>query len=241
MALNRKIVTTELTPRLLAAYQTDRPAFWKILDEEVLAQKIRFPLLESLGELLFESIPQAEHFTFCDQLIARETIGGNVLIGTILRLHLPDDMDFCFEKTKEYLIQGDVWYVCDIISERVPGRALLQDFDRAFALLQQDFIGHENGWIRRSPGVAGHLAVKWGLEAPYVERYLDWAVTLGNSKDDFIRTGIGWAVKTVARFHSDLVRRKKILDNPDIGNWMKRKIEIGLARPRDLKSKDAED
>lgn len=232
MALNRKIVTTDLAPRLLQAYQTDRPNFWQRLDTEVLARKIRFPLLEYLGELLFAGIPSAAHFEFCDQLFARHTIGGNVLIGTILRLHLPDSLDFCLDKTKDYLIEGDVWYVCDILSERVPGRALLQDFDRTFERFQTDFIHHENGWIRRSPGVAAHLAVKRGLAAPQVERYLDWALSLGNSTDDYIRTGIGWSVKTVARFHGDLIRSKNVLDNPDIGSWMKRKIEIGLAGPR---------
>ena len=233
MNFTKKIIIQEIFPQLQKAYQT--PQFFQILEGQVLSQKVKFPLLEHLGELFFKNLPEEEHFALCDQIMALDQMGGNVIVATILRLRLPDRLELCLEKTKEYLIQGDEWYVCDIISERVPGNGLLQDFDRTFDILKKEFIPHENGWIRRSTGVAAHLALKWGLSPENAERYFDWAITLGDSKDEYIQKGVGWSAKTVARFHSEMVRSKRVLENPNIRNWMKRKIEMGLAKPRTLK------
>lgn len=69
----------------------------------------------------------------------------------MLQLRLP--------KAVEYMVKGNEWCTCDIISERVFGVGLLENFDDALEKLSH-YIGHGNKWIRRALGTAVHLAVK---------------------------------------------------------------------------------
>ena len=47
-----------------------------------------------------------------------------------------------------------------------------------------------------------------------------------------IRQGIGWAAKTTARFHPDIIANfnNEIQDSSAVANWFRKKIEIGLNR-----------
>jgi 3-methyladenine DNA glycosylase AlkD len=223
-----KIIANVLLDKLPYLNQND---FWEILDEEILQQKVRFPLLEYFANLLLEEIPYEEQIGFCDKIISLKREGGYVVVATVLKSRLNTDLMESFEKAVEYFIEGDEWYVCDIIGERVFGVGLLDHFEATFPYLEK-IAEHENHWVKRSVGTATHLAVKWGLEKEKVSQLLDLALKYANTPFYQMKKGIGWGAKTIAKFHPDLIHERDILDNEEIGKWFLRKVKIGLNNPK---------
>ena len=205
--------------------------FWQILETEILLQKIRFPLLEFFTEILLEKIPFEEQIDFSDRVVEMNCMGSYVIAGIVLKNRLSKDLEESFEKAVEYFIQGDEWYVCDIIGERVLGTGLLDYFEKTMPFLIK-YAEHENHWVKRSVGTATHLATKWGLEKEKVRILLDLSLIYANTPFYQMKKGIGWGVKTIAKVHPDLIFERDILDNEKIGKWFLRKVKIGLANPK---------
>src|SRR5690606_27867199 len=122
-------------------------------------------------------------------------------------------------------------YVCDIIGERVMGHALLTMPYVAIPELKQ-LAKHEDEWIVRSVGVATNYAVKKGLKKADVQQMFALLLTLANTTEFHTKKGVGWAVKTIAKFHPEIVAhyREQIETDPEIKQWFKTKIKIGLGR-----------
>lgn len=219
--------------RLLSLLSNDTNAGALALEvrETFLKKKIRFPLLEHAAKMLFERIPSKQQLDFCNALSAQKEIGGNVLIGIILQKRLEKDFAASVEKAIEYIIEGDQWFVCDIIGERVMGYALLTQPKKMIPLLQK-MKKHPNKWTVRCIGVAAHYAIKKGLEKAAVEKVFELLLSLSNTTEFHTKKGIGWAAKTTAKFHPDIIEmhEERLQTDPEIKQWFKTKIKIGLSR-----------
>lgn len=202
--------------------------FWQLLEKEVLQNKVKFPLLEKVGEAFYAHIPGARQTEVTDRLVELDYEGGYVIVGIMLAKRMHHNLTNSFKKAVEYYIRGDKWYVVDIIGERVHGQGLLHYFDQTFPYLVK-YLQHQNDWVKRSAGIAMHLAIKRGLEKEKVKKLLTLALTQAESKNFQVKKGLGWAVKTLARFHPDLVESKQIMRDPRVAQWFKKKIQIGLA------------
>lgn len=199
--------------------------------KHILSKKIRFPLLETAAKELYKSLPEQQHIQFLDKVTALHTIGGNVLAGMILQLRLGKHFKESFSKAIEYIIAGNEWYVCDIIGERVMGHALLTMPEEALPALRK-LAKHEDKWIVRSVGVAGHYAVKKGLKKQYADEMFCLLLSLCTTTEFHTKKGVGWAAKTIAKFHPDIIEKynSEIYDNEEVKQWFKTKIKIGLGR-----------
>lgn len=218
-----------LVQQLLQHYAAgNMTGFWQVLEEEVLQQKVKFPLLEKIGEALYTNIPFQQQLQVTDRLVNLDYEGGYVIVATILAKRMGRDLPGSFAKAVAYYIQGDKWYVVDIIGHRVHGQGLLHYFDQTLPYLQQ-YLKHKNDWVKRSVGIAMHLAIKWGLEEKKVEKLLDLALTQAESRNLQVKKGIGWAIKTLAKFHPNLIQKRQIMRDPRVAQWFKKKIQIGLA------------
>ncbi|GAA5035779.1 DNA alkylation repair protein [Marivirga lumbricoides] len=205
--------------------------FVEKLHEVILSQKVKFPLLEYCAHKMFDFLPDTEHILVCDKIESLKTEGGNVLIGKILQLRLVVDFDLSIEKAAEYISKADIWYVCDIIGERVFGYALLNYPHKMFPKFDQLSI-HPSNWVVRSLGAGGHYAIKKGLGKAHCQQLFRILLTMANSSDKEIRQGVGWAAKTTAKFHPDIISSYKldINNQKEVANWFRRKVEIGLNR-----------
>lgn len=200
--------------------------------EQLLQQKVKFPLLEFAAEEINKSINEAEQIPFCRQIASYQTIGGNVVIAIILKERLLEHFDESFAEAANFIAQGQEWYVSDIIGERVFGNGVLQSPNQALRCLEQ-FREHESTWVVRSIGAGSHLATKRGLSKEVAKDVFQLLLSLGNSKAYQVRKGIGWAAKTMARFHPDIIEAyRPEIASETIGNWFRRKINIGLERHR---------
>ena len=199
----------------------------------ILKKKIKFPLLEYCGEAIFNEIDSKEHIPFCTAIEALKTIGGNVIIGIILQKRLQSNFDESMLKAAEYISMADAWYICDIIGERVFGYALRTSWHDAFPLVKE-LSDHPSNWVVRSLGAGFHNAIKKGLDEPYVEELFRILLSKANAKDKEIKQGIGWAAKTTAKFHPEIIAKFKTeIDNTEkVGNWFRTKVRIGLERHR---------
>jgi hypothetical protein len=202
----------------------------KAIHINILKQKIRFPVLEYFAELLFEIIPNKHLYKFLDKLIALDEIGSYTIAGKLLQLNLKNDFSGSHKKANEYILQGNVWYACDMISERVLGVMLLNHAEETITINKKQIAG-ENFWLIRSVGVATHLATKWGLPKKYAIQQFELLLGKANVTDYHATTGIGWAAKTIAKFHPDIIKQfEKELDSPNVKQWFKTKVKIGLGR-----------
>lgn len=231
ISLSRQIEIKERLPALLEAYNgAGEKAFVERLDQLILQHKVKFPLLEFLAKSLYQQLPPEVHIPVCDAIINRHTLGGNVIAGMLLQLHLPSKLKPSIDKAVEYIIEGNTWYVCDIIGERVMGHALLTQPIQSLPLLQA-LARHENKWILRSVGTAGHYAIKNGLEKKYVSEFFALLLSLSTTTDFHTKKGVGWAVKTTAKFHPDIIQAYgPQLEKADIRPWFRTKLRIGLSR-----------
>jgi 3-methyladenine DNA glycosylase AlkD len=111
------------------------------------------------------------------------------------------------------------------------GHALLTEPKKTIPVFKK-LSRHNNAWMVRCVGVATHYAVKKGLQKTYSERMFQILLSLADSKEFHIKKGIGWAAKTVSKFHPDIIHiyKKDINENPEVKQWFKTKIKIGLGR-----------
>lgn len=219
--------------------QKGEDAFVQCVHTRLLKEKIRFPLLEHAAEVFCVQIPQKYHYSIAEKIMQLNTIGGNVLVGIVLRntynrkdtgegTESTGAIQKAIKTANAHIVYGNQWYVCDIIGERVAGFALLTQPEEVIPLLQK-MAGDENKWIVRTVGVATHYAVKKGLKKKYVEEMFGILLQLGNSSDFHTQRGVGWAVKTIAKFHPDIVQHSRA-NNTEVKQWFRTKIKIGLGR-----------
>jgi hypothetical protein len=117
--------------------------------------------LEFAAKKIFISIPEKKQTEITNKIIALHEIGSITIAGMILQLRLEKYFLPSINKAIEYIIEGNEWYVCDIIGERVMGFSLLTQPKKTIPVLKK-LSEHTDKWIVRSVGVATHYAVKKG-------------------------------------------------------------------------------
>lgn len=203
--------------------------FWKLLESEILSHKVKFPILEYVAVTLQKTMNGDEIDDFFERLAAAKRESSYPIIGKLLQNQLEKDITNTFNKAIDQIIRGDVWYACDIISERVFGEGLLRDFDASYACLLK--MGHhENMWIQRSIGIAAHYATKKHLPKAQVEKLFFLILDHGHKTSLYIKKGIGWPAKTIAKFHPDLIyKHEQRIKKTKLSKWFQNKINIGLS------------
>lgn len=196
----------------------------------VLDSKCPFANLDRLGkEIGTSSIASGELSKVIeafDSIVDYNAMGGYVIVGQALIWFLPHRFETVMEKSREYIIKGNVWYVCDIIGERSLGHALVSEFDKTLVWLEK-FIKDKNRWVKRSVGVAIHFFSKRVPDEPekteklltLVEPYIE------EKQIDFVK-GIGWGLKTMGRYHPDIVVRflnEQLIQGKDMSKTLIRK------------------
>ncbi len=170
-----------------------------------LAARTPFPVLQRIGETIGAG-PLPEVDSFVDRIASEETMGGWVVIGGALQAQLDRDLSGALARCRTYTIAADVWYGADILGERVPGPALLVDFEATLKRLAPWRID-DNRWVRRSVGVAVHF---WAKRAHGARELTDRAHSLldflepmfGERETDAIK-GIGWGIKTIGQYYPE--------------------------------------
>ncbi len=208
----------------------DIDSFVLAIHQRILNAKVKFPLLEYCGEKIVNRVRPEQHLSICEKLTGSQTIGENVLIGTILKLRLEHDFNEAINESIKYISESWDWYVSDIIGERVFGHAFLNYPGRMIDTFEK-LKGHESKWVVRAIGSGCHNAIKWGLPKPEVEEAFKVLLSLSGAKDHHIRRGIGWAAKTTAKFHPDIIQKfEEEIHQKEVGSWFRTKIKIGLNR-----------
>jgi 3-methyladenine DNA glycosylase AlkD len=176
----------------------------------VLNERTAFQMLDIIGSKLGESAlsHKSKYLEFFDLLSAKKLMGGYVIIAQSLISLLQDDCMECFEKAKEYMIEGDEWYVCDTFGERILGYAMIDHFDKTRSLFQE-FVCDDNHWVRRSVGVAAHFFAKRCRDDKRDDRkaaeILELLTPQICERDIRILKGIGWGLKTLGRYYPELL------------------------------------
>ena len=232
--ITRKSEIRTRLQHILALETSDKiDDFVNRLTESILVHKIKFPLLEFVGEELYSAVSKENHLELCDAIFAKETMGGLVVIGKILQLRLSFDSESAIQKAEYYISLADEWFICDIIGERVFGFGMRYHTEVCFNRIKSIFKSN-NRWVLRGMGAGSHFAIKRGISEEYAEQLLIELLKYGKSKDKEVRQGIGWACKTTAKFHPNLIQTySNIIDNESlVDNWLRRKVSIGLDRAK---------
>lgn len=176
------------------------------LVKPLLDNKIPFSTLDKLGLLIGQKFPSLDSslLTFYNQIIDYNAMGSYVLVAKSLTCFLPKQLDLVLEKARRYIINGDVWYVCDSIGERTIGQALSNQFDRTLPWIKK-FLKGKNAWIRRSAGVAIHNFAKNNRNSPKQIKILLKTITpyIEETDKDALK-GIGWGLKTIGHYYPQL-------------------------------------
>jgi 3-methyladenine DNA glycosylase AlkD len=221
-----------LISHALAVYNADgMAAFISAIHNTILKRKIRYPVLEYVAQEFFKHIPSKEQIALTDGIIALKENGSEVIAGKMLQLRLDKHYKESMTKAAAYIAAGGHWLPCDTVGERVFGHALLTLPEKTIPQLKK-LAKHEDKWIVRSVGVAVHYAVKKGLKKAHAEEMFRLLLSLAGTTDFHTKKGIGWAAKTTAKFHPDIIKKyaKSIEENPEVKQWFKTKIKIGLGR-----------
>jgi hypothetical protein len=173
----------------------------------VLAERTPFRKLGLIGDAV-GAAPLETINRFLEQVAAHKTEGGWVVIGKALGRQLECDLPGAFDRCRWYIVTSDVWYGADILGERVPGPALVSNFEPALERLVP-WREDENGWVRRTVGVAVHF---WAKRSRGADELIPRAKTLlrflepmfGEWEMPAVK-GVGWGLKTLGKHYSDLV------------------------------------
>jgi 3-methyladenine DNA glycosylase AlkD len=203
--MNRK--WTRIAERCVEAInREDQEEFWNVLNP-VLDAKVPFPVLDKVGKRLGESgkLDPSKYFVVFDEIIAKDKMGGYVIVGQALAAFLETELEASIRKAAEIIAEGQKWYVCDIVGERVLGQALIAHFDSAISVLEQMTVLEEQ-WVRRSIGVAVHFFAKRRPEdRERVRRLMELLSLLIEDKRVFVVKGVGWGLKTIGKYQPKLV------------------------------------
>jgi len=171
----------------------------------VLTERTPFPMLERIGAPTGKLTLQTGR-SFATRIAADKTEGGWVVIGSILREQIGRDLAGSFQHCQSHIITADVWFGADILGERIPGPALVNDFDQALVQLTP-WRESENRWVRRAVGVAVHF---WAKRAhgdpalsPQAGQLLDFLEPMFAEWQMDALKGIGWGLKTLGKFYPD--------------------------------------
>ncbi len=230
--ITRKTEIKEILKKCFFEYnQNGLDSFVEEINLTILLNKVKFPILEYCGTVIYETLPENLHIPFCDQIQSLKTEGGNVLLGIILQKRLDSNFNQSIEKATKYIADADIWYVCDIIGERVFGFSLLHQPKKTIPEIKR-LSKHQTNWVIRSLGAGTHYAIKKGLDKNNVKIMFKILLSMADTKDKEIRQGVGWAAKTTAKFHPDIIEFYKtdIENTEKVANWFRKKIEIGLNR-----------
>jgi 3-methyladenine DNA glycosylase AlkD len=198
---------TELGQRIAALVETGNPEGAYGLLAPVLAERTPFRLLGRIGEPIGVGPLEAVN-PFLEHIAAERTEGGWVVIGSGLGQQLGRDPAGAFTRSRTFIIAADVWYGADILGERVPGPALVSDFQPALTLLAP-WREDANRWVRRTVGVAVHFWAKRSRgaaeRAAQADALLALLTPLIEERDTSALKGIGWGLKTIGRYYPELL------------------------------------
>lgn len=176
--------------------------------QPILDSKVKFRKLDELGLALGNGNKHQKDlfFTFLDALVDYDAMGGYVIASKSLVPFLNNHLDEVMSKSREYILKGDVWHVCDNMSERSIGQALVDRFDDALPWIRK-FLASEKAWLQRSAGVAIHFFSKRVQDKPektnallkVVEPYVE-------IKQKNPVKGIGWGLKTIGKHHPEIAK-----------------------------------
>jgi len=204
--LNRKWARSIAERCVEAVGRENKEDFWNILNP-VLDAKVPFPLLDEMGKRLGEAgrFNPSKYFVVFDEIIAKDKMGGYVIVGQALAAFLETELEASISKATEVIVKGQTWYVCDIVGERVLGQALVAHFDSAISVLERMTVV-EDQWVRRSIGVAVHFFAKRNREDIEKMRQL-MALLLFVIEDKRVNVvkGVGWGLKTIGKYQPKLV------------------------------------
>ncbi|MGD2206179.1 MAG: DNA alkylation repair protein [Anaerolineae bacterium] len=197
----------DLGRRLTALVQAEQPVQAYALLAPTLAERTPFRYLDRIGASV-GSGPLVETNDFLARIAAEGTMGGWVIIGSALRAQLDRDPDGACDRCREFIVAADAWYGADSLGERVPGPALVREFDAALVRLAS-WRADENRWVRRAVGVAIHFWAKRLRGAPELS---DRASTLLTFLEPMFEEwemdavkGVGWGLKTLGKHYPNLV------------------------------------
>ena len=195
----------ELGQRIAALVQAGQVAQGYGLLAPVLAERTPFRLLDRIGEMVGAGPLEAVN-AFLERIAADKTEGGWVVIASALGQQLDHDPVGAFAHCREYIIAADIWYATDILGERVPGPALVADFQPALDLLAP-WREDANRWVRRTVGVAAHFWTKRsrGERAAEAEVLLAFLEPMFEEWEIDAVKGVGWGLKTLGKHYPDLV------------------------------------
>jgi len=171
----------------------------------ILAERTPFRLLGLIGEAAGAG-PLETTNAFLERIAVDETEGGWVVIGKALGEQLGRDPVGAFARCRGYIVAAGIWYGADIFGERVPGPALLADFQPSLALLAP-WREDENAWVRRTVGVSVHFWAKRtrGERAAEAESLLAFLSPMFEEWQMDAVKGIGWGLKTLGRYYPELM------------------------------------
>lgn len=169
----------------------------------VLDQRTPFRLLDRIATKVAQP-SWLEVSELLDLVATDGSEGGWVIIGGMLRQECARQPTVAFAECRRYIVTADSWYGADILGERVPGPALVAEFENALALLAPWREG-DNRWVRRSVGVAAHF---WAKRSRGDEALVGQAESLlvflapmfGEGNMDAVK-GVGWGLKTLGRWY----------------------------------------
>ena len=197
----------ELGRRIAALVQAGEVDLADGLLVPVLSQRTPFRLLDLIGEAVGGE-PVTVVDPFLDRIAAEGTEGGWVIIASALRQRLDHDPAGAFARCRAFVVAADVWYATDILGERVPGPALVADFELALDLLAP-WREDQDAWVRRTVGVAAHFWAKRSRGAVELtsraETLLAFLEPMFEEWDVNAVKGVGWGLKTLGRHYPDLV------------------------------------
>jgi 3-methyladenine DNA glycosylase AlkD len=182
-------------------------AFWSCL-QPVVEAKFSNESLSLFGEILGEEAAKDpdRYFRAFDEMIAMKSHGCYLIVAKALSKMLETHFEPCWHRARDYIAQGESFEASDYVGQGVLGEALIRYFDQTVGVLEE-LSRDESRWVRRAVGAAVQFFSEEVRDADRNRRLLELTLPLMGSDDEVVLKGVGWGLKTIGRYHPDLLEK----------------------------------
>jgi len=163
---------------------------------------LRVPRIAEAAGKMVEELDESQVIQLVDGLWETNIHEARIAVGKILELKKVRNTALIWPRIEKFKEDLDAWAIADHLAKAA--FRCLEEHPVLMDRIEQDWLQHENFWVRRAALVYTLYLAKKGRNP---ERPLKWAAGMVDDREWFIQKAIGWWLRELSKHNPERVKR----------------------------------